>query len=99
VKHFTTGQRSAGANDRDVISRQQAEEDNMQSSTAHAMAIAVAMVVALSSAWAASEPPFKLGMPTGPEETVYRPECPSDEVASAWLWCQIAHADGNHNRR
>jgi hypothetical protein len=81
------------------MSRQQAQEDNMQSATAHAMAIAVAMVVALSSAWAASETPFELAMPTGPEETVYRPECPSDEVASAWLACQMVHADGSYNRR
>jgi hypothetical protein len=62
---------------------------------AHASAMAVATVAVLStagSAWAASEPRFKVAMPAAPEETVYRPECPSDEIASAWLSCQLAHA-------
>jgi hypothetical protein len=74
----------------------------MQRCTAHATAMAVAIAGALSpagSAWAASEARFKLAMPTAPEETVYRPECPSDEVSSAWLSCQVAHADGSHNQR
>jgi hypothetical protein len=74
----------------------------MQSSTPHATAMAVAMVAALSSAdsvWAASETRFKLAMPTAPEETVYLPECPSDEVTSAWMSCQLAHATAGHNRK
>jgi hypothetical protein len=78
------------------------EESDMQSCTAFGMAMAVGIAAALSpvdSAWAASETRLKLAMPTAPEETVYRPECPSDEVSSAWLSCQVAHADGNRNQR
>jgi hypothetical protein len=74
----------------------------MQRRTAHATAMAVAIAAALGSAGsacAASETRFKLAMPTAPEETVYRPECPSDEVSSAWLPCQMVRADGSCNRR
>jgi hypothetical protein len=104
VKQFTTDQRRA-CQERATATlsgRQQAEENNMQGCTTHPIAVAVAIAAALSpagSAWAASEPRFKLAMPTAPEETVYRPECPGDEVSSAWLPCQVAGVDGNYNRR
>jgi hypothetical protein len=104
VKEFIADQRSA-CRERTTATfsiRGQAEENNMQSCTAHATAMGVAIAAALSSAgssWAASDARFKLAMPMAPEETVYRAECPSDEVSSAWLSCQVAHADGSHNPR
>jgi hypothetical protein len=62
-------------------------------------AIALRMLVAV--AWtpttavsAAPDPTIKLAAPTAQEETIYRPECPSDEISSGWLSCRVAGAGG-----
>ena len=44
--------------------------------------------------WAASDPRMKFAAPTAQEETIYRPDCPSDETSSTWLPCRIAGANG-----
>ena len=47
-----------------------------------------------SAAWATSDPRVRFAAPTAQEETIYRPECPSDETSSAWLSCRLAGAHG-----
>jgi len=60
-----------------------------------AIALAVLAAAAVSqTGWAASDPCMRLAAPTAQEETIYRPDCPSDETSSTWLPCRIAGANG-----
>jgi len=60
-----------------------------------AIALGILALPALSpAAWAASDPRMKFAAPTAQEETIYRPECPSNETSNAWPACHIAGADG-----
>jgi hypothetical protein len=46
------------------------------------------------AAWAASDPRTKFAAPTAQEETIYRPECPSNETSNVWPACRVAGANG-----
>jgi hypothetical protein len=56
---------------------------------------ALAILTAVSSAgWAASNARMKFAAPAAQEETIYRPDCPSEETSSTWLQCRVAGASG-----
>jgi len=57
------------------------------------MALAI-LTAGSPAAWAASDPRMKFAAPTAQEETIYRPECPSEETASTWPPCRVAGASG-----
>jgi len=60
-----------------------------------ALALALLTTPAFGPAgWAASDAHMKFAAPTAQDETIYRPECPSDETSSAWLPCRVAGANG-----
>jgi hypothetical protein len=59
-----------------------------------AIALAVLAAAISQTCWAASNPRMKFAAPTAQEETIYRPECPSDETSSTGLPCRIAGANG-----
>jgi hypothetical protein len=46
-----------------------------------------------STAWPA-DVVMQSAAPTPQDETIYRPECPNDEVSSGWLLCRIAGVQG-----
>ena len=74
----------------------------MQHRMMHTLAVAAAVAASFSpdgSARAAFAAPSTLAMPKAPDETVYRPECPGDEVTGIWLKCQMAHAAEPCNQR
>ena len=61
----------------------------------NAIALGILAVSAMRpAAWAASDPHMKFAAPTAQEETIYRPDCPSNETSSAWPACRIAGTDG-----
>jgi len=61
----------------------------------HALALAILAASAFGSAgWAASDAHTKFAAPSAQEETIYRPECPSDETSSVWQPCRVAGASG-----
>ena len=67
----------------------------METMNGGVIALGILLAAASSSAaWAASDPRVKFAAPTAQEETIYRPECPSDETSSAWLSCRVAGAQG-----
>jgi len=61
----------------------------------HTLALAILAASAFGSAgWAASDARTKFAAPSAQEETIYRPECPSDETSSVWQPCRVAGASG-----
>ena len=76
--------------------RKQTEEEDVQT-TRRLMAIIVLAAAAMTQSipsWAASKADVKLAMPRGQEETIYRPDCPSDESSTGGTGCRFAGPSG-----
>jgi hypothetical protein len=73
-------------------SLQQPEEGVVRTCTTCVVALAIAAVTTAASS--ASETSRQRAMPAAQEQTIYRPECPTDEVSSARISCCVAGLDG-----
>jgi len=51
---------------------------------------ALAALNAINPMWALPDAAIARAGPLWQEETVYRPECPSDEISSGWAACRLA---------
>jgi hypothetical protein len=58
------------------------------------MTLAASAMTPAMPCWAGSDAAVRLAMPAAQEETVYRPECPADEISSGWAGCRIAGVGG-----
>ena len=55
-----------------------------------ALFVVAATALLPGSAWGRSDGAVRFAAPAAQEETIYWPECPTDEVASGWLSCRVA---------
>ena len=58
-----------------------------------ALFVMVATALLPGSVWGRSDGAVRFAAPAAQEETIYWPECPTDEVASGWLSCRGVRKD------